>query len=385
MNSDAYNLFISAADNSLKSDSHSDKFRLRKQKDPFVNSDDSATLFKQAYLRTIENLDEELIRFESLASNNGFSVHWASDYNDVFDILKATFKNYKVRSVRLPNINNSTIFRELGIKYFLRDQNIDLVDNADIQFFVADMLFSDTGRLLLLNQSNNSIDKLNNHSPNLFLATVDRLLNDSDLVEIYQNFASYSNGCDSQDMLFFGGSQNSDNHIIIIDNQHSNILHHKSLRQIYACTHCGKCKDVCPVFQSIGDEPYNNVFTGPVANIILPFLESFESCGHLPFACTLCGRCEEVCPIRLPLVDMILDVRHHLYLSDSLDKSHDKSLSSLSKFLSNRASMNRNALLRKMMNANIYSSDYRSSHSSVPLAHDSFNNSYRKKNKSTDE
>ena len=346
---------------------------------PFVDADSVNSRFKIALQRSIENLDEELAKFENHFSTKHSAIFWASTYDDVFNGLKKLFKNYKVKSVRLPNVNSSIVFRELGIKYFLRDEKIDLKDDADMQFFAADMLFSDTGSILLMNQSNNVLAKLSNSTVNIFFCTIEKILNNTEWVEIFQQMASYNNGGQRQDMILYKGGTYCDNYLFIIDNQRSCILREPELRQSLTCLNCGRCKDVCPVFQTIGETPYNNVFSGPLANVTLPFLETIETYKHVAFACTFCGHCEEVCPLHLPVRDMIVGVRHKLLSEGLSDKKHRRLISAIRKFVNNRNKMNSSSFLKQYMLSKYVSSDLRKTRKLPPFSKESFNKSFRNK------
>ena len=379
MNNDYYNSFLETSEKVIAANTAPASFQLRKEMlPPFASDKATVDRFKLALQRSIENLDEEFNRFEKQFSNRHNAIFWAADYEDVFSSLKRLFQTHTVKSVRLPNVNTSTIFRELGIKYFLRDEKIDLAEEGDMQFFVADMMFSDTGSLLILNQSNSGFDRLSNGRTNVFFTTIDRIVGNSDWAEVYQQLCSYRNGCGSQDMILFKGSPNCNNYLFIIDNQRTNVLQHKDLRQSLICLQCGRCNDVCPVYQTIGDEPYNNVFVGPVANITLPYLETFESYKHVAYACTLCGRCEEVCPISLPIRDMIVDSRQTLIANEQLEKSDRRRLTAIRKFTSSRKKMNVSVFFKHNLLFKFLSADYRKSHCTIPFAKESFNKSYKK-------
>ena len=326
--------------------------------------------------RSIEHLDEELLRFEKNFSSSKNTLFWASDYNDVFASVRKIIKKNRSRSVRLPNINNSTIFRELGIKYFLQDEKIELSDDADLQFFAVDMMFSDTGSLLLVNQSNNSFSKISNNVTNIFFATIDQICCSSEYVESIKKVLSYRNGAEHQDMILFRTSPNCHNYLFIIDNQRSSLLKDPFLRRSLTCLHCGRCNDVCPVHRIIGDEPYNNVFTGPMANITLPFLESFESYKHVTYVCTLCGQCELVCPLALPLRDLNIHVRSVFISDDSMEKKDRQLLAVIRKYASNRKKLNGTRFIKKHLLTKHLSSSLCKNRVLPSIAPDSFNKSF---------
>ncbi|MBP5327179.1 MAG: lactate utilization protein [Bacteroidales bacterium] len=349
---------------------------------PFLNPSFIASRLEYSMMKSIENLDEEYQKFEKKFVNSHNAVFWASDYNDVFSNLKYLFKAQKAKSVRLPNVNASTIFRELGIKYFLHEEKINLSEEGAIQFFPVDMLFSDNGSILLLNQSVNSYQFLSNSKTNVFFATINQIICNSDWAEIIQQIVSYRNNAGRQDMILFNGSSNCNNYLFIIDNQRTSILQHKELRPALTCLSCGRCNDVCPVYQTIGDEPYNNVFTGPIAHISLPYLETVETYKHLTYACTLCGRCEEVCPISLPIRDMIIWSRQKFVNDGSIDKNQRRMISVLKKNLLNRGKLNRSKFLRRHLFYKYMSSEISRSRRMPVLANDTFNKDYKIKTES---
>ncbi|MBO7488876.1 MAG: lactate utilization protein [Bacteroidales bacterium] len=379
MNNDYYNSFLDSSEKVIESSAGPARFKLGEGGEVKFNDAESViSRFRASLRNTIENLDDELTRFENNFANKHNAIFWASDYNDVFEGLKRLIKSQKAKSVRLPNVNSSTIFRELGIKYFLRDEKIELAEDGDMQFFNADMLLSDTGSILLLNQTNNSLARLTNHKTNVFFTTIDRVLGNSDWVEVFQQLVSYKSDCGKQDMIIFKGSANCNNYLFIIDNQRSQLLHNKEIRQSLCCLQCGRCNDVCPVFQTIGEEPYNNVFSGPIANVMLPYLETMESYRHVLYACTMCGRCEEVCPIGLPIRDMIVAARHSLIEEDGLEKSERRMLAVMRKMLTSRSKMNASSFIKRYLIGKFISSEYHKSHRLTPFSKETFNKSYKK-------
>lgn len=380
MDNDYYNNFLAVSSDSINQ--HSDSFVCELKESEKNTVYGNAPLLQYLSLslkKTIENLDEELARFETNFSSNKNSIFWTTDYNDVFVFLKKIIKLHNAHSVRLPNINSSTVFRELGIKYFLQDEGMRLADDADINFFAVDMMFSDTGSLLLLNQSNNTFSKLTNSAINVFFTTIDRICNSSSWAEVLQQITAYGNGGGRQDMIIFKSSNNCNNYLFIIDNQRTNLLKDSFLRKSLTCLQCGRCNDVCPVFQTIGNEPYNNVFAGPMANIILPFLESYESYKHVPYACTLCGRCEKVCPVNIPLRDLNIHVRNRLLSEGVLEKTDRRMLAVMRKFALSRKKMNGVKFIKNHLLVKYASQSLRKNRELPSFSTESFNKSFKKK------
>ena len=133
---------------------------------------------------------------------------------------------------------------------------------------------------------------------------------------------------------------NKETYVFIVDNSRSNLLAFKEQRRILSCIDCGACKKVCPVYQSIKDEPYSNTITGPVANVMLPYLENYENYKHLSYNCLLCGNCSSVCPVNLSIPDLILENRKFFFENKILDFEDNLLIISLKKFFLKRKKMN---------------------------------------------
>ncbi len=97
-------------------------------------------------------------------------------------------------------------------------------------------------------------------------------------------------------------------HILLVDNGRSGILAGK-YREALKCIRCGACLNVCPVYQSVGGHAYGGVYPGPIGSVLTPLLEGLPAGRSLPNASTLCGACAEVCPVRIPLPDLLLELR----------------------------------------------------------------------------
>jgi L-lactate dehydrogenase complex protein LldF len=97
-------------------------------------------------------------------------------------------------------------------------------------------------------------------------------------------------------------------HVLLVDNGRSAILKGK-YREILKCIRCGACLNICPVYQSIGGHAYGWVYPGPMGSVLSPLLLGLREASPLPDASTLCGACADVCPVKIPLPDLLLELR----------------------------------------------------------------------------
>ncbi len=100
-------------------------------------------------------------------------------------------------------------------------------------------------------------------------------------------------------------------HVVILDNGRSNLLRGR-YREMLACIRCGACLNVCPVYRRTGGAAYGPVYSGPMGAVLVPLLVGLEHAPSLPHASSLCGACTDACPVKIPLHELLLDLRRDL-------------------------------------------------------------------------
>jgi L-lactate dehydrogenase complex protein LldF len=103
----------------------------------------------------------------------------------------------------------------------------------------------------------------------------------------------------------------SDLHVVILDNGRTNLVGTK-YREMLACIRCGACLNVCPVYRRTGGAAYGPVYSGPMGAVLAPLLVGLEHAPALPHASSLCGACTEACPVKIPLHELLLELRADL-------------------------------------------------------------------------
>lgn len=94
-------------------------------------------------------------------------------------------------------------------------------------------------------------------------------------------------------------------HVVLLDNNRTEMLADPHLRDALRCIRCGACLNVCPIFKNVGGFTYGTTYQGPIGSVITPPLRGVGDFGHLAFASSLCGACTETCPVKI-------DLHHHL-------------------------------------------------------------------------
>lgn len=97
-------------------------------------------------------------------------------------------------------------------------------------------------------------------------------------------------------------------HIVLLDNGRSKAIG-TALEPVLRCIRCGACMNHCPVYQNVGGHAYGWVYPGPIGAVLTPLYAGLANGVHLPNASTFCGKCAEVCPVKIPLPDIMRDLR----------------------------------------------------------------------------
>jgi L-lactate dehydrogenase complex protein LldF len=100
-------------------------------------------------------------------------------------------------------------------------------------------------------------------------------------------------------------------HVVLLDNGRSKLLRGR-YREMLNCIRCGACLNVCPVYRKSGGGAYGPVYSGPMGAVLVPLLVGLENAPSLPHASSLCGACTAACPVKIPLHELLLDLRRDL-------------------------------------------------------------------------
>ncbi len=189
--------------------------------------------------------------------------------------------------------------------------------NADMGISGGNFLIAETGSVLIVTNEGNgrlvttlprvhvAITGIEKVVPTLEdVTTLLRLLPRSATGQSITNYVSLLTG--TKDSSAHDGPEHF--HIILLDNGRSSILG-SDMQKMLRCIRCGACMNHCPVYQNIGGHAYGWVYPGPMGSILTPLLGGLEAAPDLPNASTLCGACGAVCPVKIPLPDLLRNLR----------------------------------------------------------------------------
>jgi L-lactate dehydrogenase complex protein LldF len=100
-------------------------------------------------------------------------------------------------------------------------------------------------------------------------------------------------------------------HVVLLDNGRSRLLGTR-YREMLNCIRCGACLNVCPVYRKAGGAAYGPVYSGPMGAVLVPLMVGLGQAPALPHASSLCGACTAACPVKIPLHELLLELRRDL-------------------------------------------------------------------------
>jgi L-lactate dehydrogenase complex protein LldF len=100
-------------------------------------------------------------------------------------------------------------------------------------------------------------------------------------------------------------------HVVVLDNGRSKLLGGR-YQEMLNCIRCGACLNVCPVYRKSGGGAYGPVYSGPMGAVLVPLLVGLDKAPTLPHASSLCGACTAACPVKIPLHELLLELRRDL-------------------------------------------------------------------------
>ncbi len=101
-------------------------------------------------------------------------------------------------------------------------------------------------------------------------------------------------------------------HIVLVDNGRSQMREYPEFREALFCIKCGRCLDICPVFNSVGGHVYGHIYQGGLGAILTAFLDSTDNAEDLATLCMGCMACKEICPVRIDIPHLVTQLKTKL-------------------------------------------------------------------------
>ena len=117
--------------------------------------------------------------------------------------------------------------------------------------------------------------------------------------------------------IITGPSPNTDGgmkdlHIVLMDSHRSEMANDPMFKEALQCIRCASCLNVCPVFRLVGGHVFGKTYTGGIGTILTAWFDELKKSEEIQGLCIQCGNCVDVCPGKVPIPDMILELRRRL-------------------------------------------------------------------------
>lgn len=281
-------------------------------------------IHKRAYFirySYIENMETNLSSFEKKLCDNGIDVKWIDNNDQLVDFLRSD-------SVCSKRINNKMCF-DMPIPNGLIDSSSNVIksvslddlenniDSAEVLITKADFGIVETGSVVLFNHQSchcfNKIEHLiivlnindlliKNEDLGIMLSLYDfdTLNGKQHVINViskpYDVITSNNYGYDQEELYT---TQKVKVTLLFYNNGITDILNNEKIRESLYCINCGRCSEVCPVYninheQSPIDLIKNNCFS------------KSQKDSSIFSACMLCGNCDNVCPVMISFSNLLL-------------------------------------------------------------------------------
>jgi L-lactate dehydrogenase complex protein LldF len=312
---------------------------------------------------TLSRLDEYLVAFESAATANGATVHWARDAAEhnriIHDILAS-------RQVRLLVKSKSMLTEECGLNAYLTQRGVDVVDSdlgerivqlrrerpshivmpaihltkeeigetfaehlgtpaglsdpteltaaarvhlrekflsANATLTGVNFALAETGGIVVCTNEGNADLGMSLAPIHIASMGIEKVIPGVNELAVFLRMLARSGT--GQPLTVYTSHVHrpragQELHIVIVDNGRSEQLGRAGFWRSLKCIRCGACMNTCPVYRRSGGHSYGATVPGPIGSVLTPGIDLFKY-ASLPFASTLCGSCTAVCPTKVDL------------------------------------------------------------------------------------
>ncbi len=212
--------------------------------------------------------------------------------------------------------------RDLGddpraLTAFAREQLRDVFLRADVGITGGNFAVAESGSVVLVTNEGNA--RLATSLPRVHIALVgvERLLpRTADLSVLIPLLVASGTGQQLTTYLSIASGPRREGepdgpdemHVVLVDGGRSAILG-TGYQDILNCIRCGACQNVCPVYRQVGGHAYGWVYGGPIGAVLTPLFKPSAEGLEVAHASSLCAACDDVCPVKIPLHDLLVDLR----------------------------------------------------------------------------
>jgi L-lactate dehydrogenase complex protein LldF len=329
------------------------------------------TLGSEIKQHTLANLAHYLELFETRATANGATVHWARDAHEhnqiVLDILNSHGASRLVKSKsmlteecemraflerhgiqvtetdlgeRIQQLDDQPPTHIVGPAFqktpddvaelfhrvydsdaskadpvylarVMREHTRPLILEADAGMTGANFAVAETGAIVTATNEGNA--DLSGNVPKLRICSVgiEKIIPGTDELAVFIRLLTRSatgERITQYTSQFAKPRADGEMHIVLVDNGRSTRLADERFWPSLKCIRCGACMNTCPVYRRSGGLSYGATYMGPIGMIMMPATD-IRRYRELPFASTINGSCSHVCPVHINIHEQIYDWR----------------------------------------------------------------------------
>jgi len=298
----------------------------------------------------IEEMEKHLLAFETKLSSKNIKVRWINDDLELVDFISKSMSknNYNKICFEIPKISDlffekKNFIKKVEIEDF--ETNKDTAENLVVQ---ADFGVVENGSLVLINKRSKNC--FSNLEKIFIVLNINNLVvrqNDLELLLYLQK--EISNTSFFEDIKIISGplsriinknfslsnevnytSEKVEIFVILYNKEVTEMLEDNILRETLYCINCGKCKEVCPVYQQTQE-------FSPIELVKHHCKEENKRSAKLFESTTLCGNCNEVCPVQINFTQLMINQMQYFAQRNNF---HEKNID-LFKVFSKRSKMNK--------------------------------------------
>jgi len=296
----------------------------------------------------IEQMENHLLAFESKLTSKNIKVRWINDEKEMVEFICSSMRknNYNKVCFDLEEISEDFFEKKNFIKKISIEDLENNKETAENLVVKADFGIVENGSLLLLDKKSKNC--FHNLESLFIILDINNLVvrqNDIDLILYLQkgiNKRAYY-----EDIKIISAppsriigkkfqtsteenftSEKMEVFVLLYNKEVVEILEDSILRETLFCINCGRCKEICPVYQQTKE-------FSPIELVKNHCKEENKRTPVLFENTTLCGNCNEVCPVQINFTQLMIYQMQKL-----TNKNHEKNID-LFRVFSKRSKMNK--------------------------------------------
>jgi len=298
----------------------------------------------------IEEMEKHLLAFESKLSSKNIKVRWISGELELVDFISKTMpkNNYNKVCFDIPNISDSyfdkkNIIKKISIDSFEKNNdtaehlviqaNFGIVESGSVVFMnkLSKNCFNNLEKIFIILNINDLVVKQNDFE---ILTYLQKQIDKSFCIEDIKIISAPPSKIITKKFQMSNEenytSEKIEVYVLLYDNEITEMLEDNVLRETLYCINCGKCKEVCPVYQQTKE-------FSPIDLVKYHCKDENKRAVKLFENTTLCGNCNEVCPVQINFTQLLISQMQYF---SKRNNNHEKNLD-LFKVFTKRHKMNK--------------------------------------------